>query len=524
MHRALSIPEIVRQIAGELDPVNKKERQALARLAATASIFHLEAIHVLWFGDDEGKTVTMRRLIVGCLPAEVFHIHPEDQVLDMARPVSASEWTRFHLYASRIRKICFENAESDLHHLIRALHNTSGQPFLLPNLRHLRWTLPNHRSFFAFVLSPLLRSLEYDNPRGEMTADIKSLAKILPRACPLLAHLQILGPVFTDTTAQLLRRLPHLASVTIGGIRSHEALESIGLDERLVQVEIRDVDRASMTNIAERSPDVRCIFVKARILRLAMDLRAVCRLLRRCSHSRFDHLSFQRPHGYLHVATLEALFLALWEGCIESRKTLSKLEIESGYWLVPTRDTIFSPSLQPLLGFQSITELVLSTSFIALDIDDNLIERMGQVWPRLQVLDLRGGYNLGIVCRVTHRALLSLATSCAFLTRLAITFTSTGIGSEDVAQIDTQCALQKLDVHLSPFPFDVPISTLAVFFVRLFPLLRKIGSDRVTESFIDQFEIQLDHWRLLEMELITKHSKRLLEPHLDPSPILKSSE
>ncbi|KAJ6535749.1 hypothetical protein B0H19DRAFT_1184108 [Mycena capillaripes] len=48
MHRCLNVPEIVNMVCSELDPDVSLDSVALANLARTSSVFHSQALDVLW--------------------------------------------------------------------------------------------------------------------------------------------------------------------------------------------------------------------------------------------------------------------------------------------------------------------------------------------------------------------------------------------------------------------------------------------------------------------------------------------
>jgi hypothetical protein len=149
--------------------------------------------------------------------------------------------------------------------------------------------------------------------------------------------------------------------------------------------------------------------------------------------------------------------------------------------------TITEAGLRPLLSFERLTTLILSSVYTCIvQLDDSFICRLAMALPRLETLMLGDSLCDAVDTRnVTIEGLVALATNCVDLNFLQLPFDATDIPSRDThANSQTRkssCKLRTLSVgenSLLPSGHD-DVSLVAFVLLRIFPHVEKIiGAER----------------------------------------------
>ncbi|KAJ7604307.1 hypothetical protein DFH06DRAFT_1487720 [Mycena polygramma] len=197
MHRCLSILEIVDMISSHLAPrdfgVDKRD---LAMVARTCTTFSDLALDYLW------SSTELHKLLRQCMPADLWTVEIGRNALDpwdlqrlasklltarLLRPIRASDWDRFRLYARRVRILtstCYDEVlVSNVLQLSVSLPGT-----MFPNLQALSWQHSGNEFYHIHLfLCPTLTAISF-----HLSSDsASSFLSLLPVKCPRLTKVTI---------------------------------------------------------------------------------------------------------------------------------------------------------------------------------------------------------------------------------------------------------------------------------------------------------------------------------------------
>ncbi|KAG8863481.1 hypothetical protein FRB96_008221 [Tulasnella sp. 330] len=223
--RVLEIPELVHNI---LDLADQRTRAVAAR---TRRAWNPSSLDKLWRSMESLAPVLQ---LLGDLRSIAEIGHPEKWVLSL----DDSDWTRFKIYASRIRELrcsdaamingkCLLIAPSVFNQV--ALYRPSHEA-LLPNLKSLHWTGITHDSAPAVLMlvSPSIEVLRISF-KQHTTADVQvTLFKHLYGRLSGIVDLGIASPFrshdITRAVARCLQSMPKLAELSLPQYYLYDAI------------------------------------------------------------------------------------------------------------------------------------------------------------------------------------------------------------------------------------------------------------------------------------------------------------
>ncbi|KII86214.1 hypothetical protein PLICRDRAFT_177793 [Plicaturopsis crispa FD-325 SS-3] len=437
MHRCLLISEIICCVCSEFEVLqgNCAGRRALARLAQTCRAFRDPALDILWcilpsFGP-----------LVCTLPADLWEQqevdadeYGNDREISFLRPMKDSDWTRFRIYARRVRVL--DLVESYRWRYTDRLHSSVTSAMrvyaltlpLLPNLQRLSLgdRNPEHLLInIAMLLHPELVSFSLRFPWREDLSERISVLSSLPTACPALTSLTVLNGSPQDkplVVAAISRdigiwnrlvqlRVPGLTSPAMGVASALPFLQSLDL-ERLELADMQDVPKPSFSSLRSLKLVVPSLSIGTAffsLLPLAQLLRTVEVLtLERLTPSELCRSFFEAlgkhssPLSLKHISVTRAM----------------------GLGSIPSDDQVIDviAILTPLLPFHRLEHLCVNLHS-KLAFDDATVRKMAASWPHLRILDLlptltrhlRSSHGISAV------AFTDLVTSCTELQELSIT-------------------------------------------------------------------------------------------------------
>ncbi|CCL99185.1 uncharacterized protein FIBRA_01200 [Fibroporia radiculosa] len=202
MHRALLIAELVNMIMGNLcDDDNDIYYADIGALAQTCWAFSGPALDILW------HTQPGIANLVKYMPDDLWeesgvtyqNVLPEKS-LTFRRAILPGDWTRFHVYARRIRRLKPESSNCTGHdnlytpvvvlanHVYRALSASRPPSILFPNIRELtacrRACAPSCFDYSIMFLGPSVTKVKLSSSIADST--LNALLGSLPRLCPRL--------------------------------------------------------------------------------------------------------------------------------------------------------------------------------------------------------------------------------------------------------------------------------------------------------------------------------------------------
>ncbi|KII91891.1 hypothetical protein PLICRDRAFT_52018 [Plicaturopsis crispa FD-325 SS-3] len=437
MHHCLQISEIISQVCSELYKVDGAVTLVdLARLARTCRALCDPALDTLW------HTLPSLDPLIRTLPADLWcirdlettydsngdkHIGDSDETFDFRRPMKQADWTRFCLYARRVRVLNFQDSSRKeyVNHFYPgvacALHVHAPTLPLLPNLQTL--ALHNDKSelvpHLGMLLHPTLTSFSrFVVPDTENLSLHVSFLMNLPVACPALTSLTVYSHCSKEEKELLIAAvsrvvvawngLTHLdvPSLTAPALEILSALPSLE-SLKLEHLELSD------TQHAFNFPSLRSIKFGTSLLSTCIAFLSLLprqhplQLVQMCSRDNIKHPELCCP-----------LFETLAKHC--SPLALKVVDINSLDGSVPDNVVGMMEILTPLLPFHRLERLRVTLP-AAVAFDDAAIRVIAVSWPRLRALEIWSGpMNIPGSHGISAAGFADLVTSCTDLCELCI--------------------------------------------------------------------------------------------------------
>ncbi|OBZ67047.1 hypothetical protein A0H81_12882 [Grifola frondosa] len=212
-----------------------KPHRTLASLARTGRAFHDLALNELWASQDSLIN------LVRCLPQDAWQmseVSASESVLSLTRSLLPEDWTRFKLYAQRIKNLGLHKPASGVGQLrskngrttiqldrevLVALNLFEFSRPLLPNLRTLRWSAADFRdtsSFIHMFLGIRLKELLlHCSESNRYQHSVKSLLAHIPLLSPQLDSVVCdFGTCSMDLSNQSLKSLAGICDLKRVGL------------------------------------------------------------------------------------------------------------------------------------------------------------------------------------------------------------------------------------------------------------------------------------------------------------------
>ncbi|KAK6984283.1 hypothetical protein R3P38DRAFT_3105272 [Favolaschia claudopus] len=470
MHRALRILEIVEAVCAHLPPYSSPSaRSTLYSVALVCRFFSGPALDVLW------STQYSLVNILSCMPAglwEMVRFENRKPSMRAQRAIKLGDWTRFNLYARRVRALVITDngSEADICSPIfkmLSLSNTS-QETLFPKLRMLHWqTVQRHwLSYAPLFLSSSLESISLVTVITSY-AHLALLA-VVPALCPLLTRVEICtsGRLGHLAKSVMLSKLKHVNHLSIEGILESDLAHLAQLPS-LTSLSVKQPsDSIDKFEFVARQATP---FTSLQELTLDHDsIPFVVGLLGMKHGWSLRRLSYTTRNAPLAADTAK-VFAVLKANCNHSSLTHIRYSISRTNVLPDPNDGVIEQdTLRPLFAFRSLREVVLHPGS-GFDLDDSDIDALARAWPQLYMLHLHGSGFRCPASRVTLRGLHSLSKHCHSLVDLKISLDASVVFCQDDTGIDAP--LQKLSVEDSIITEAAPV---VAYLLRIFPSIRLV--------------------------------------------------
>ncbi|KAK6967008.1 hypothetical protein R3P38DRAFT_3151510 [Favolaschia claudopus] len=475
MHRALRILEIVEAVCAHLPPYSSPSaRSTLYSVALVCRFFSGPALDVLW------STQYSLVNILSCMPAglwEMVRFENRKPSMRAQRAIKLGDWTRFNLYARRVRALVITDngSEADICSPIfkmLSLSNTS-QETLFPKLRMLHWqTVQRHwLSYAPLFLSSSLESISLVTVITSY-AHLALLA-VVPALCPLLTRVEICtsGRLGHLAKSVMLSKLKHVNHLSIEGILESDLAHLAQLPS-LTSLSVKQpsdsIDKFEF--VAHQATPI------TSLQELTLDhdsIPFVVGLLGMKHGWSLRRLSYTTRNAPLAADTAK-VFAVLKAKCNHSSLTTSVIAYHG-----PTSfltQTTASLNKTPCVRSSHSAPYARWCSTLArvFDLDDSDIDALARAWPQLYMLHLHGSGFRCPASRVTLRGLHSLSKHCHSLVDLKISLDASVVFCQDDTGIDvatSKAPLQKLSVEDSIITEAAPV---VAYLLRIFPSIRLV--------------------------------------------------
>ncbi|KAF7374264.1 hypothetical protein MSAN_00309400 [Mycena sanguinolenta] len=433
MHRALQIPELVQLVCAKLYPrfPRASALQSLYSLAQVCRIFSAFALDCLWARQD-----TLVNILL-CMPADLWEVNGSGRQrrLRARRAIEPADWTRFHVYAHRIKSFSFSDHDDPTHDawspVFEMLSAAIDTQHIFPNLQALMWIVRGSNSWFCQVrllLCPRIKTLML----GVLeTPAHLALLPTLPKRCPLLVSV-------TLTTVPQFHVNCRPRSLMVCGMIFLERLTVASIDQSAFEHLSQLPTLKSLT--LQNTPN----FFPSRAADSSRFPKLCTLTLRQISHDFLtafiemnDVWSFVQLTAYMTstptataTARLYALIGAKCDPTILSTLTLAVPDSSPEFLPVDLLARGIHVFLVPVGGFS---------------LDDTSIETLAKAWPQICTLRLSGSRYRGPPSRVTLGGLSAVARHCPRLMYLATPFDASVVPDEGAVLANAE--LQWLDVE-----------------------------------------------------------------------------
>ncbi|KAF8625991.1 hypothetical protein AX17_006715 [Amanita inopinata Kibby_2008] len=515
-HHALLNPDIVQLIC---EQVAKLDQKTLITLCRAGRHFLEPALNVVWYelGSQEGLGPLIR-----CMPDDLWEestrpISPPPQgvghvqaTLSLRRPILATDWARFEINATRVRRFGFpggprnpgKSYKVDVR-VYRALNCAAQEKKLLPQLREIAWDTGDNAiyPYLTLFLAPTVTRLELtlgDPSIRPSSFDMRlSIFPSLNAVCPSLTHARICreNDTFTPAPSPPPTTTPPTASHTLppsedrlyrsetlavpAAIRQWtklRCLSLVGVFDRTVfcAASLPALIELDLLDITDRGTDLGTIAtVKGfpMLERLNADCCSInfCTQLINCMRDtplRSLDLCFEETPP---VEAFHTLFLAMQNGIAHhSLEHFSCLDSEPSGTLY----AITLGEISPLLTFTHLLTVGITTPH-RFTLDDEDVYRITLKWSRLRELRLNVCIPLMKQSRVTVEGLIAVAEHCPNLTYLSLAIDARKVHEyhEKPGRGVSNQKLEYLVVYASPIEDPVPVASLLS---DIFPNLRNV--------------------------------------------------
>ena len=377
--------------------------------------------------------------------------------------------------AARVRSLTwneqFSDVDEDIWSTIALYRPPTAR--LLPNLRKLDWR--DSCDSFAFVnlfLSPTVVDLTLGRKSSDELLD--PILNTLPFSCPHLERLRLVDFVSTaflsrQTATSLLEGLPQLRIFECDRfLLPGSALYVLGHMQFLKEATIATT-KDCLSSMMDLARDGETLFPAILRFRLHLDevdssSLSLVRRISSCSLREFV-LSANDPPKRTIVEHLHAL-------CEKEKLKLRKLSLsfpkDRSSQPAPKRDrselTIDMQVFEHIFAFPKLLHLHVTSYY--LDLDNNVVKRIVEVFPKLKSLRLLSNYYRGSIPRVTMEGVTAIAHGCKHLQELAIAFDTISTIQWTVSHnAPYNTTLRLLEVGDSPIITAGPV---AVFITAIF--------------------------------------------------------
>ncbi|TFY57612.1 hypothetical protein EVJ58_g6921 [Rhodofomes roseus] len=440
MHRALTIQELVRLIAGEV-----YGKHALRALALTCRAFHEPALDGLWFFPDDGLVN-----LVKVLPTDLWEVAGMSEtgqetltVREPTRPTTQLDWKRFDFYAHRIRelRVITNLDKSELPrtlsaNLFRWLVSARHPHRLLPNLQSLIWKAEGESGYddSAYMLvGPHLVKLNLDFRDSCEVSDEHPPTVLLRCAqrCPDIRNMCFAAPPLADEEpiqGGVFAPFKMLTTLKLRSPLTHDVLVDLSTLPNLAYLQVDltftsdiedEIILPGRVAVSFSSPNLTFRTLVSLDLNMPVDVANTVISPYRFPQLQNLHLKADRATN---TETLSETFELIRERC--DHTGLNAIKIDGGEHA--GRDemgaqAITAASLTRLCVFRHLRVLeVFIEACIVLD--DNAVKEMARSWTQLEELSLvsMAKYPWTNPTAMTLSGLAHLARYCPSLWRLEI--------------------------------------------------------------------------------------------------------
>ncbi|TFK93106.1 hypothetical protein K466DRAFT_479271 [Polyporus arcularius HHB13444] len=408
----------------------------IAVLARTAKCFHDAALDTLW------QTQASLVPLVKCLPEDSLTETREDdgtRKLALSRELASEDWTRFKVYAERIRAIRLDPYQYSSYFAILKLAGSVyvtfkkciGNAPLLPNLRSFQWSqvLNNESEDVAsllLMLNPKVSSMDVvlstlsDDAAKEVATALSNFGEN-PAQLRNIRIISTPSAILEEAVLALGLRQQHLQEFHYKwqNQMTFETVSHLSSMNNLQQVSIRanhEISREVLKWGKERGGH---FFPSLQLLALTTDSLDICEAwLSTIRHKGLNSLTFTVDNPPT-ASALRDFFTKLNDH--PAHDSLRKIRFSS---TTPStrgngQHVVTEDTLSPLLRLDlSVLKLEPGAH---IEITDDFVARMARAWPRLRMLELNAEWRrYAFAPSVTLAGLIPLAQHCPDVGALAL--------------------------------------------------------------------------------------------------------
>ncbi|KDQ51255.1 hypothetical protein JAAARDRAFT_211219 [Jaapia argillacea MUCL 33604] len=445
MHHCLQITEVLTVIAKHVQG-SRNDNASIASMARTCQVFSEVALDILWA--EQESLVPLIYTLPSSLLEERVATGPTGcaMMLLLRRPMVSSDWSRFSIYAPRIKilklGLSFKGIRYQLEEVVSRFYM---EPYrdksLLPNLRCFTIDIPNNdilphiHLFCGAELSNLSISFTEDHPKDGLEALLTALRERSPSILFFVlgdVYQRIMDGPSLSIFSNFICSLDKLQSLSfIPELPSHVwiRLASSPIAALNISLPSGQQDHPSLsTYLPQKS------FLSLTALNISMD----------DMNSWLDFTSFSpTPLQMINLsltftpspAELKSCFLSLES--FASTLTMFMLNATQGMNLRGPQSQsdahISNEAFVPLLTLHRLQILALVVDVIV-RIDDSLLHDMARAWPRMTNLDFSSVRVEEGQPQATLAGLLPFAKNCVHLKSLGLTIDSGPVPESSVSQ------------------------------------------------------------------------------------------
>ncbi|KAI0944045.1 hypothetical protein AcV7_001973 [Taiwanofungus camphoratus] len=512
MHNCLKISEILTVIIEHAysDPDSRPviATRTLVALALTCKTFLEPALDRLWheqqtlvplvktlpvdaWSEVEGDIVAQERKMDR---GELIREKTMQRVVSITRTLVPQDWSRFDMYASRVKSLGFETRkirvnrrthtfdEGVYDHLIR----DREAALLLPNVHRLMWTTSdidaNVLSYAQLFIGPCLKSLclHFFN---DLPQDSYSMVASLEKICPSssLIDFEMLSVPFKRRSHLLTQLLHAPNSISfrrfwVFGLSKDDIVRLASLPRlRAVKLGMKHIYDDNFQFLAKAC--IHPMFPSLQVLEINVDSITACgallKVMKSCSlrHLTVCSTRLESPE------VLHEFLTNLYTHCSqESLQGIRIIDVPGDH--VPRGDLgINGYALDPLFAFRNLRSVYFDC-WCGHELDNATLVKLASSWPLLEVFSMGVNHGWSQISGWTFAGVAQLLRLCPNLRSLGMAI--------DVSQDDLRMAsaaddhicskrITMLDVGDSMIG-DVTVTARS--FAYLFPNLREIWARR----------------------------------------------
>ncbi|KAF9233466.1 hypothetical protein BU15DRAFT_66566 [Melanogaster broomeanus] len=395
MHHALSIPELLEAIFGQIDGEDVQLwDDTLVALAQTCHTFHPIALDFLW------ASVNDINWLLRLIPSDArTHYSAEElrnfqsilstlQSQTIRRDLTTAEWANFHKYTSRIRILDFQDVRwRECNLLISALRRCPCHP-AFPKLESLTLDLILESSQFlagiGTFLGPNLKSFTLAIGAGPRDpdlelGDLRALGAACPKLNQLFVHFSHMSwqPIISEMVSGCHfvkefycdRPLSSAALRHVARLPSLKKLQIAPYSLWSLLPDPSEMETAPPFTTGESTSDPSTISDNGKFLLPIRSAPAVLNLWCRAVPSTED---------------VRRLFN--WLASLDAPSLLVDLELKAGDY-TPFQNHLGVSNFQPFFRFRSLLRLTLD-GICALPFNNSALQDIAEAYPQLEALSL----------------------------------------------------------------------------------------------------------------------------------------